>query len=153
MPDFDPYYFFLGVPPKEQTPNHYRLLGTELFEPSEEIISAAADRQMGHLQQHESGEHVEAVAGLLGNVSRARLCLLNSEKKAAYDAELKEQLAPTEPDKPVKPAEPVSSTPPLPKAVSIGKASSGDGPAVVEAKEDATPVVRAKGHDTVFQRT
>ena len=29
---FDPYRKWLGIPPKDQPPNHYRLLGLELFE-------------------------------------------------------------------------------------------------------------------------
>jgi hypothetical protein len=28
----DPYDEWLGIPPKDQPPNHYRLLGLELFE-------------------------------------------------------------------------------------------------------------------------
>ena len=29
---FDPYHKWLGIPPQDQPPNHYRLLGVELFE-------------------------------------------------------------------------------------------------------------------------
>jgi hypothetical protein len=29
MSDFDPYYHWLGIAPKDQPPNHYRLLGVE----------------------------------------------------------------------------------------------------------------------------
>jgi hypothetical protein len=29
---FDAYHRCLGIPPKDQPPNHYRLLGLELFE-------------------------------------------------------------------------------------------------------------------------
>ena len=29
---FDPYYRWLGIPPGEQPPDHYRLLGIERFE-------------------------------------------------------------------------------------------------------------------------
>ena len=29
---FDAYHEWLGIPPKDQPPNHYRLLGIELFE-------------------------------------------------------------------------------------------------------------------------
>ncbi len=28
MADFDPYYQWLAIPPKDQPPNHYRLLAT-----------------------------------------------------------------------------------------------------------------------------
>ena len=39
--DFDPYYKWLGIPPGEQPPNHYRLLGVSLFEPDADVIDAA----------------------------------------------------------------------------------------------------------------
>ena len=29
---FDPYYRWLGIPPEEQPPDHYRLLGVKVFE-------------------------------------------------------------------------------------------------------------------------
>ena len=35
---FDPYHAWLGIPPKDQPPNHYRLLGIELFEQDTEVI-------------------------------------------------------------------------------------------------------------------
>ena len=41
---FDPYHDWLGIAPKDQPPNHYRLLGVDLFEanptPSERRQSA-----------------------------------------------------------------------------------------------------------------
>lgn len=88
----DPYYFFLGIPSQEQPPNHYRLLGIELFEANDEIISVAADRQMGYLQQHESGNHGDRVTELLVNVARARISLLDPNRREPYDAQLRSQL-------------------------------------------------------------
>ena len=47
MPEqFDPYYHWLGIPPQEQPPNHYRLLSLQLYEPNEEVIQHAVDRAM-----------------------------------------------------------------------------------------------------------
>jgi len=89
MSKIDPYYFYLGIPPKYQPPDHYRLLGIEPLETDVGIIEMAADRQMNHLSHHESGDHVDEVAKLLSEVSKARLCLLNPERKAAYDAMLR----------------------------------------------------------------
>jgi hypothetical protein len=94
--EFDPYYFFLGIPPKDQPPDYYRLLGVDQLESNVEIISMGADRQMSHLQRHESGDHMDEVAKLLSEVSRARLCLLNPAKKSIYDATLSKQLEPVE---------------------------------------------------------
>jgi hypothetical protein len=87
--DFDPYHKWLGIPPQEQPPNHYRLLALGLFESDPEVIDAAANRQMAYLQQRATGEHAAISQKLLNELSAARLCLLNREKKAAYDAELK----------------------------------------------------------------
>ena len=89
--NFDPYHKWLGIPPQEQPPNHYRLLALGLFEADPEVIDAAANRQMAYLQQRATGEHAASSQKLLNEVSAARLCLLNREKKAAYDAELKEK--------------------------------------------------------------
>lgn len=86
--DFDAYYVLLGIPPKDQPPNYYRLLGLEQFESDDEIISMAAERQMGYLMPHESGDHVDEVARLASEVSRARLCLLDPSKKKDYDESL-----------------------------------------------------------------
>ena len=86
---FDPYYIWLGIPPEEQPPNHYRLLGVTLFEDNSEVIEAAANRQMAYMQEISAGdEHIDLAQKILGELSRARICLLNSEKKADYDAEL-----------------------------------------------------------------
>ncbi|HQU45105.1 MAG TPA: hypothetical protein PK867_19985 [Pirellulales bacterium] len=41
MQAFDPYHKWLGIPPKDQPPNHYRLLGIELFEEDLEVIDLA----------------------------------------------------------------------------------------------------------------
>ncbi|MCH8046291.1 MAG: hypothetical protein IID44_21495, partial [Planctomycetes bacterium] len=42
---FDPYHSWLGIPPRHQPPNHYRLLGVQAFESDVEVIANAADRQ------------------------------------------------------------------------------------------------------------
>ncbi len=54
--DFDPYHKWLGIPPEEQPPNHYRLLGVKLFEDDPEVIEAAADQRMGHLRTFQTGK-------------------------------------------------------------------------------------------------
>ena len=91
--EIDPYYKWLGIPPSEQPPNHYRLLVITLFENNSAVIESAANRQMTYLQQLSSGEDLEYAQKLLGEVSRARVCLLNAEKKSAYDKQLRRKLA------------------------------------------------------------
>ena len=87
---FDPYYIWLGIPPEDQPPNHYRLLGVTLFESNREVMEAAANRQMAYMQEVSSGEeHIDEAQKILGELSKARVCLLNGEKKTAYDADLR----------------------------------------------------------------
>ncbi len=90
---FDPYYRWLGIPPKEQPPNHYRLFGIELFESNRDVIDSVASRHMSYLQEITDGPHVREAQRLLNELAAARRCLLDPEKKAAYDAELKTKLA------------------------------------------------------------
>lgn len=93
-PAFDPYHIWLGIPKVDQPPHHYRLLGLAAFENSREVIEGAADRQMAYVRGQASGKHAAVTQKLLNEISAARVCLLNAEKKAAYDAELKQRLAP-----------------------------------------------------------
>jgi len=91
--DFDPYYKWLGIPPAQQPPNHYRLLGIQLFESDPDVIVAATDQRMAHLRTFQTGKHTELSQELLNEVAAAKLCLLKPEEKAAYDARLRQQLA------------------------------------------------------------
>ena len=89
---FDPYYKWLGIPPKDQPPNHYRLLGIELLESDRDVIDAAANRVMAYLKDLAVGDEAEYSQKLLNEVARARICLLNKEKKVAYDQTLRREL-------------------------------------------------------------
>jgi hypothetical protein len=90
---FDPYRKWLGIPEREQPPNHYRLLTLDWFEADPEVIEAAADRQMAHVRTYQGGRHADDSQRLLNELAAARVCLLNPEKKAAYDAQLRAKLA------------------------------------------------------------
>ena len=90
---FDPYRAWLGIPPEEQPPNYYRLLGVQPLEEDPEVIGAAADRRVGNLHAVQTGEHAELARGLLGEIAYAKACLLNPSRKAAYDKGLRESLA------------------------------------------------------------
>lgn len=89
---FDPYHVWLGIPPAEHPPHHYRLLGLVAFEENRTVIEAAADRQMTFLRQHGSGEHSEASQRLLNEISKTLIVLLNPQRKTAYDAQLRQKL-------------------------------------------------------------
>lgn len=88
MEDLDPYRKWLGIPPADQPPDHYRLLGIGRFEDDPDTISNAADRQMTHLRTFQTGPHSALSQKLLNEIAAARLCLLDRAKKAGYDGEL-----------------------------------------------------------------
>lgn len=94
MPEaFDPYHKWLGIPPKDQPPNHYRLLGVDLFESDPEVIAIATDQRMVHVRSFQLGKDSDISQRLLNEIAAARVCLLNPEKRAAYDGQLREQMA------------------------------------------------------------
>lgn len=101
---FDAYHKWLGIPPKEQPPHHYRLLGLGLYESDPEVIDAAANRQMAYVQSCASGQHLEQSQVLLNELSAARLCLLTPQRKQQYDALLQKAV-----DAKVLKAEPISA--------------------------------------------
>lgn len=92
--DFDPYYSWLGIPPEEQPANHYRLLGVRLFEPSEDVISNAADQRLVYLRTFQIGKRSQLSQRLLNELTRAKVCLLNPETRSSYDQQLRITLAP-----------------------------------------------------------
>jgi len=93
MADFDPYHKWLGIRTAERPPNHYRLLGIELFESDPDIIRLAADRQMAYVQKCANGPYQSLSQQLLNELSAARVCLLAAAKRQAYDRKLKARLA------------------------------------------------------------
>ncbi|HEV3340041.1 MAG TPA: hypothetical protein VG125_06780 [Pirellulales bacterium] len=100
MPEvFDPYRKWLGIPPAEQPPHLYRLLGIGLFEDDADTIAIAADRQMAHVRTFQAGPHSALSQKLLNELAAARLTLLDPKKKAAYDQQLRGKLSPSAPTK------------------------------------------------------
>ena len=57
------------------------------------MISHAADQRMAHLRVFQAGKHGKISQRLLNEVATVKLCLLNPEKKAAYDEQLRAKLA------------------------------------------------------------
>jgi hypothetical protein len=90
---FDPYYKWLGIRPEEQPPHHYRLLALSLFEADEDVIASAADQRMAHLRGMQTGKHAALSQRLLNEISAAKICLLNADKKAVYDRQLRAKTA------------------------------------------------------------
>ncbi|HVX14306.1 MAG TPA: protein kinase [Pirellulales bacterium] len=96
---FDAYHRWLGIPPAEQPPNHYRLLGIGLFEVDPDVIESAADRQMAHVRTFQAGQHSTRSQEILNELAAAKICLLEERKRAAYDAELIKHTGAAEPPK------------------------------------------------------
>ena len=90
---FDPYDQWLGIPPAEQPAHYYRLLGLPIFESDAARIQAAADRRMQHVRTFQLGKRLQDSQAILNELSTARVCLLNPESKARYDAALSEWLS------------------------------------------------------------
>ena len=85
---FDPYHRWLGIPPRDQPPNYYRLLGLDRFESDPGVIATAADRQMAHLRGYQIGEHADLSQQILNELAAVRVCLLDPDRKTRYDAAL-----------------------------------------------------------------
>jgi hypothetical protein len=90
---FDPYYQWLGISPKNQPADYYRLLGIERFEANADVIATAADQRMAHVRSFQNGPRVKLSQQILNELAAARAALLDQANKAAYDARLREQLA------------------------------------------------------------
>jgi len=89
---FDPYHKWLGIPPEDQPPDHYRLLGLKALESDRDAIESAADQRMAHLRTYQTGKQSGLSQAMLNEVAAAKICLLNPAKKAAYDDQLRKKL-------------------------------------------------------------
>ena len=112
---FDPYHRWLGISPKDQPANHYRLLGLDLFESDPDVIDSAADRQMAHVRTFQSGPHSAHSQKVLNVLSAAKICLLHAQRKAEYDEALRIKLAAAASPAPAQPTS-VQPRPALPSA-------------------------------------
>lgn len=74
---FDAYYVWLGIPPSEQPPDDYRLLGLQYGETDPLVISNASDRQMAHVRTYQRGPHMVAASQLLNELATATRRVLN----------------------------------------------------------------------------
>ncbi len=90
---FDPYHKWLGIPPDEQPPNHYRLLGVTLYEADPDVIESAAEGRMALLRSRQSGPNSADSQRLLNEVSGAQRCLLDQATRIAYDGQLRSRLS------------------------------------------------------------
>lgn len=92
---FDPYRKWLGIPEDQRPPTHYQLLGITPDEHDLDVIEAAVLRQSSFVRNFQAGQHAEEAARVLNEIAAARLCLVDRQKRAKYDAELRKQAPPT----------------------------------------------------------
>jgi hypothetical protein len=90
---FDPYRKWLGIPPEEQPPHHYRLLGLELFEADPDVIVNAADARLSYLRSLSKDQHADMADRIAAQIKEVQLCLLDPAKKAFYDGQLQRRIA------------------------------------------------------------
>jgi hypothetical protein len=79
---FDPYCKWLGIPPEEQPPTHYHMLGIPAFEGDVDIIRAAVEQRVLFLRTLQLSPQVKLAERLLNEVIAPPICLLDQEKKA-----------------------------------------------------------------------
>ena len=115
--DFDPYCDWLGIPPDEQPPDHYRLLGIARFENNPEAIHKAADEKMAHVRRFQTGPRGHYTQDLLNNLSAAKLTLLDEGTRNAYESAIREQQAASVPATPLA-GQPLGPMPGSPIAAS-----------------------------------
>jgi hypothetical protein len=127
---FDPYRKWLGIPPEEQPPHHYRLLGLELFEEDADVIVNAADARLEYLKSLSKDVHADMAEQLCAQIKEVQSCLLDPAKKAFYDGQLQRRIAAMKKEPP-----PMSATP-------NGAAS----PSAMRGQQWATPIPQPPSH-------
>jgi hypothetical protein len=119
MPEtFDAYHKWLGIPPHERPPHHYRLLAIDLFESDLDVIASAADQRMAHVRTFQAGRHAALSQTILNEIAAARVCLLNPEKKTEYDQKLRMRLVAWQAPPAVQ-SDRAGAVPSLPERVSL----------------------------------
>ena len=144
MTKFDPYQRWLGIPPQDQPPHFYRLLGLELFEEDPEVIKAAAENAIAFIQQNAFGEELQKSQRLLKDIEKVAAYLMSPPHKAKYDKKLKAKLgiAPPEVTAPQAPAQqtnyqPETATPTSPQSQETPRPGQKDTPSAVSSLEKA----------------
>ena len=93
---FDPYQQWLGIPPSEQPPNHYRLLGIAPLENDSAVILRAIEERTAYVRACAGDQHADVLEDLLEDLASARHLLLSPTFKQQYDSMLRQhaELAP-----------------------------------------------------------
>jgi hypothetical protein len=93
----DLYTTWLEIPPGPRPPDHYALLGLPRFTADREKIEQAAHLQLHRLDRfalHPDKARRDECQRMMNEVARARVVLVNPERRAAYDRDLGGAAAP-----------------------------------------------------------
>ena len=93
MNKFAAYHEWLGIPLREEPPNHYEILGIPLFETNKTVISNGAARRVTFLQSMVAGGFAELAQEIQKEVSKAKLCLLKDASREAYQKALMQAIS------------------------------------------------------------
>lgn len=88
---FNPYSEWLGLDNVASRPNHYTLLGLELYASDSAQIKQAADRAVTRVRGFRPGDKARFWATLLDEIDVARKCLSDDAARRDYDAQLRHQ--------------------------------------------------------------
>ena len=138
---FDPYEKWLGIPPHQQPPDHYRLLGLKPFEQDRQEIQRHAEQRLRQVNMYRRGPHVRLCEELIHKINVAKACLLNPSLKPSYDQKLQGMSA----DARAAVDAPAGAAVAAAKTVSAGTASAtaglpaGKPPSALRAQKRAGP--------------
>lgn len=86
------YHEWLGIPFKNELPNHYEILGVPLFESNPTVISNGAARRISFLQTMVVGAFAELAQEIQKEVAQAKLCLMRESSRLQYQQELMDRV-------------------------------------------------------------
>jgi hypothetical protein len=89
--DFNPYQQWLDIPPEEQPPTLYRLVGVGDFETDTRAIRSATNQHVIHVKTFRTDENAIFLDLLIKEIQEAGKILLDPGKKKKYDQKLKAQ--------------------------------------------------------------
>ena len=90
----DFYTEWLGIPPGDRPPDHYTLLGVPQFCKDMDTVESATRARLTRLDEYAMHPHratSNAVQDMMNAVARARVVLVNSRRRQAYDQGLRRE--------------------------------------------------------------
>ncbi|HEY7428946.1 MAG TPA: hypothetical protein VH682_32245 [Gemmataceae bacterium] len=130
--DYDLICSWLGLPPGEWPPDHYRLLGLAAGESRAELIEQRVHERLDTVRRYQM-MHPEQATEAMNRLAQAFVCLTEAASKTAYDAQLGISASPAPPPQ-AETLDWLSSAPPVALPVepaSVGADKAGPAPMAV----------------------